>query len=315
VLTKDDRHAMSEPPSPAPAAIAAHYDRVARTPESRQARARSRAIGVRAYHNACKRALLERYGARGNHVLNVACGRDADVGKHLALGTASLTGVDVSAASLAEVRRRAHETRRARVLPLELYALDMTRAWTREYARELAEHGRGAFALVCCFFAAHYAFATEQDASTLLANASQCLAAGGRLLLIVPDAEAVLRAAAAAAATAAAAAAGAPGTAALFSIELRESARVGGDFGGCYRFHFADGLVAGDEYLVHRHVLVRLARAHSLELVLEAPLPRLGEALEDARLRASGARLDARNADVSALYVAYVFRSPSRGCA
>jgi SAM-dependent methyltransferase len=313
------------------APIVANYERVASAHTSAQARARSAAAGLRRYHNTCKRVLIA-YAMRQLaparvRVLNVACGRDADLLKYADEPCVNaVTALDVAAGALDEVRRRAAEQpARARV-PFTTIEADMTRPWTRSYVPELTAVGTRAYALVTCFFAAHYAFGTETSARTLLANIAGALAPGGFVLVIVPSARAIADATAPGAGAVVTDVAASPPSRMYASELVCVDARTTDfdrEFGARYDFSFVDAIDAVPEYLVHRRTLLRLAREQGLVLHLDdVALDALGR---DATLRAllpesadvldaAAAALDAESAAATRLYSAYVFSSlPASG--
>lgn len=150
---------------------ASHYDAVA------EARTQSRRTPLQKFHNEAKRALLQTYAQGAPRLLDLACGRGGDIHKWLAAQVGCVTGLDISASSVAEARTRFASTRSPAGYRFE-HADLASGVWTDNTRYDV----------VTCMFALHYFFASEQTAQTIMQTVALNLNPGGHFIGIVPDA-------------------------------------------------------------------------------------------------------------------------------
>lgn len=242
------------------AAAERHYDGVARSSTHKPR------TDLQRFHNAAKRALLSAFAGGARRMLDLACGRGGDVHKWNHLGVGHVTGVDVSAASLDEARRRAAEARVAATF----VHVDLTNPgpvnppWAEP----------ASFDVATCMFALHYFFDSERTASAVLGLVARSLRPGGYFVGIVPDALEINDRCS-----------GSAGSAYEDDVVRIEALWQGlpACFGSAYTFAVRDTVVADPgekEYLVYGSVLVAVARAHGLVPVWRAGHPDLAACFE-----------------------------------
>ena len=215
--------------------------------DKRVSEAPSRAAGspLKSFHNAAKRELLVRFA--GSSLLDLACGRGGDIHKWRVAGVRSALGLDASAASVDEARRRFEATGGDEDYTFE--TRDLRHAFRPPHA----------FDTVTCMFALQYFFGTEASARAVFETVASSLAPGGHFVGIVPDATRVVEVLRA---NDGKVDDGVASMRALWDGPTRP-------FGSEYAFGVSGTIVDSSnvEFLVFKNVVTALARAHGLEPV------------------------------------------------
>ena len=141
-------------------------------------------------NNAAKRVLIETFlrpwasAVRDFHVVDVGCGSGQDFAKVMRPFASLKTfhGFDFSPKSIVEARRRV-ETHNIHNCVVNLQTLDVT--------QNKLPVASGSAHAVLCMFAYHYFCRTRASAYDVLHEMSRVLVAGGHLLMVFPDADAV----------------------------------------------------------------------------------------------------------------------------
>lgn len=238
--------------------VKAHYDAHAAQVPTTAERNAGPAAPLKKFHNAVKRALLQRVLSPGSRLLDLGAGRGGDVRKWADCGASFVKGLDISDAELQEAARRA-EGLRVRCVFEATEELGL-RAWTDP---------DGPYDVVSCMFALHYFFASEAMAQMFLKHVSMNLRPGGYFVGVVPDGVRVNQAMAA-------------GTSSREALHLRAMWHGPPQpFGSAYVCSIADTVTdkgGSVEYLVYENVLVAVAAQAGLRPV---PVTRV-RGLEDS---------------------------------
>ena len=183
-----DRHPSNPPPNPNPPPSLFPF------PQALRARAAGEALPLKQYHNAIKRALINRFAGDGGRLLDLACGRGGDIHKWFDAGVAYALGVDLSPGEIEEAKRRYAEAadKRARGGGGGVATVAEFRVCDTLGSAPFA--APPPFDAMSCMFAAHYFFVSEAAASTFLANVAANLKPGGFFFGTVPSGKRVMAA-------------------------------------------------------------------------------------------------------------------------
>ena len=212
----------------------------------------------RQMHNLIKASLIQKYA--GQRVLDLACGRGGDLAKYCA--TTQYIGMDISAESVEEARRRAEGVQ----MQTEFEVRDITLI-------DIDRFELGSLDTVSCMFALHYLWDRVEHMDKLLWQIHRWLKPGGTFIGIIPDAESVMDCAAEALLSAGTNKFQHP----LFSLEFGSAIHQtmlyykppACKWGMSYFFNLtASKLVQNSlEYLIPMPEFVTLAKKHNFDLV------------------------------------------------
>lgn len=158
-----------------------HYDACAKTSfqpgEVLSERRKGGAYPLKKFHNAVKRALIERFARGASRLLDLACGRGGDLQKWRDAGIGYVKGVDISPREIEEARERCANLEMPMPVDFEVHA-------------DLGRHAAAdptPYDAVTCMFAMHYFYESENVLDTFLRHVSANLKDGGYFLGCVPD--------------------------------------------------------------------------------------------------------------------------------
>ena len=259
--------------------VARHYDKCHR-------RRQDHTLPVRRVHNFVKAVLVADHVAAGDRDLDLALGNGGEASKNVHARCGSVLGVDIAPAACERAAARMSDVG----LVGDVVCAD---AFGEEGATIV--RGLRSFDCVCCFFALHYAFASEASASQAFANAAAALRPGGTFLGIVADGDRLC--------------------ARRERLGLRFGDRhhrvhfasaTGTAFGGAYEFTFVGAVEGVTEYVVRRAQFERLAARWGLRLDTWESVSTIAER-ECAQRRGLWQRMQCEGiADVSTIYRAFV---------
>lgn len=156
---------------------------------SRVERQESAIVGLRAYHNFIKAALISLYvpsdapektGVTSG--LDLCCGRGGDLQKWMHARVSNLVMIDISPNSIQQAQMRYNALRAPHKPHVVFHVADCFQV---EAVQPLLQGQL--FDVVSCQFSAHYAFGDEETARGLFYNAASHLRLGGCVLMTVPD--------------------------------------------------------------------------------------------------------------------------------
>ncbi|KJE96942.1 mRNA cap guanine-N7 methyltransferase 1 [Capsaspora owczarzaki ATCC 30864] len=248
--------------------VASHYN--ARPILGYENRDTSEIFHLRQFNNWVKSVMNLTYVSRGDHVLDLCCGKGGDLQKYRVAGVKRVIGADVAENAIAECRQRAANINN---LPYtyQFFVADCFSVRLRDYyppppQQHPRRQGTAAqwFDVTNCQFAFHYSFETEAKARTFLLNASERLVEGGKLLITTPSADRIvdrLRAVE-----------GWEFSNPVFSIKFNPSQYTDKEtfpiFGAKYTFSLQEAIEDCPEFLVHLGTLYELAAEYGLEVNL-----------------------------------------------
>eukprot|EP00703_Trepomonas_sp_PC1_P000828 JAP95778.1 mRNA cap guanine-N7 methyltransferase [Trepomonas sp. PC1] len=160
----------------------------------------SKILPIRDYNNWSKTALIQcafQYVQSQNPkqremaVLDLCCGKGGDLGKYAKQNTYYYSGVDITAASIAEAIRRYNDIlsentkRRNQMFQADFVLADVSSV-------PLYKHFDRRFDIISCMFALHYQFRTQMTADNFFSNVKQLLAKNGAFIAVFTSKEAIL---------------------------------------------------------------------------------------------------------------------------
>ncbi|KAJ6980097.1 hypothetical protein Peur_060788 [Populus x canadensis] len=242
--------------------VADHYS--ARTNQTLEEREASPIIHLKKLNNWIKSVLVQQYTAKGDAVLDLACGKGGDLIKWDKAKAGYYVGIDIAEGSMEDCRTRYngdadhHQRRKKFTFPARLICGDCFELQLDEVLVDDAP-----FDIVSCQFALHYSWSTEARARRALANISALLRPGGTFIGTMPDANVIIKKLREAEGLAF----GNSVYWVRFDEEFSQKKfRSSSPFGIKYYFHLEDA-VDCPEWIVPFHVFKALAEEYDFELI------------------------------------------------
>ena len=245
-----------------------HYNRFSNKHQDQSTALRARAAGpsmpLKKFHNAIKRALINRFARGSDRLLDLACGRGGDLWKWIDADIKYVKGVDLSPGEIEEANGRYRQALEKKNIGTVVEFVDSSVLGLEEFVA-LDGDRREQFDAVTCMFALHYFFVSEKALKRFLRNVAINLKPGGYFFGTVPDGKSINQCVM---------------KSPKFSTPmLTVEARWKGQpqpFGSPYICAIGDTVTGGEEgtegsleYLVYQNVLVGCAKEVGLEAVVE----------------------------------------------
>lgn len=251
-----------------------HYNRHSNKHVDQASALRARAAGpsmpLKKFHNAIKRALINRFAGGSDRLLDFACGRGGDLWKWIDANIKYVKGVDLSPGEIEEAKGRYRQALEKKPVRTVVEFVDSSILGIEEF-REPEQYDA-----VTCMFALHYFFVSEKALKRFLQNVAINLKPGGYFFGTVPDGRSINQCVV---------------KSSKFSTPmLKVEARWQGQpqpFGSPYVCAIGDTVTGGEEgtegsleYLVYQSTLCAVAREFGLEPVTEYDDPELERHLQ-----------------------------------
>lgn len=295
-----------------------HYNK--RTFQSkREKRDESEIIKLRNYHNAIKFILIGTYTNPGDRVLDLGCGKGGDLNKWEKAQICNYIGIDISDSSIREAIRRFRTQRYEFIVSFitgDCFGIPLPTVLEAAHIpipRELPVD------VVSMQFCMHYAFETEEKATTMIRNVAWALKVGGRFIGTIPNSEFIkykLRNRKA----------GEKGFGnSLYSVTFPNEIPKDCDFsnnpyGNVYNYYLKDAIDNVPEYVVPFNNFRSLAAQYGLDLIYNKPfaemfkehMPVWHRKLSPRMIQSISRRdgkmgLEGDEVDASAFYTSFVF--------
>lgn len=172
--------------------IAEHYS--ARPNQSVEEREASPIIHLKKLNNWIKSVLIQSYTKRGDHVLDIACGKGGDLMKWEKAEIGYYVGADIADGSIQDARNRYNgdteqkKRRKGFSFPARLICADCYGISLYKFLKD-----DGLFDICSCQFAWHYSWSSEERARLALQNVATVLKPGGYFIGTIPDANVIIR--------------------------------------------------------------------------------------------------------------------------
>lgn len=219
-------------------AVASHYN--ARPDVGTEQRKSSRIFHLKNFNNWVKAVLISRHVRRDDYVLDLCCGKGGDLLKWKTGRIKYLFAADIAEFSVDQAKTRYQSGN----FPFnaDFIACDC-------FSDDLLKHTRRqTFDIVNIQFALHYAFETEERATTAIRNIAKHLVSGGHFIGTIPNSNWIVKKLR-----------DAPGL--TFGNEIYSITFDQKDtwpiFGHQYRFALADAIDDCPEYLIHFPTLIK----------------------------------------------------------
>jgi mRNA (guanine-N7-)-methyltransferase len=165
-----------------------HYNKRAYQ-SKREKRDDSEIIKLRNYHNAIKFILIGEHTNPGERVLDLGCGKGGDLNKWEKAQAGNYIGIDISDTSIREAIRRFRTQRyefQVSFITGDCFGVPLPtvlEAAQINFQRELPVD------VVSMQFCMHYAFESEEKATTMIRNVAWALKIGGKFIGTIPNSD------------------------------------------------------------------------------------------------------------------------------
>eukprot|EP00736_Rhodelphis_marinus_P008734 Rmarinus@m.26206 len=310
-MTTTEPRKRPAPESDNAGVVADHYN--ARPEQESKRRRESPIINLRNFNNWIKGCLISTYVEPYSIVLDLCCGKAADLKKYADRNIRSMLGVDIASESIEKAIVRYNKGAmdgslrfQSRFIVADCFKVRLLEWYA--LPRSIM------FDAVSCQFALHYSFESEAKVWMMLRNVTDKLRPGGHFFGTTADARTLVRKLHAS-----------PGLEygnTVYRIRFDEDAvhrmEAGERFGLRYLFSMEDAIDDCPEYLVHFPTLVRMAAELDLELVFEAnfhdfyakeiAVPHLRDLFGRMRVVTARKPFSEDQWDATYLYMVFVFR-------
>ena len=276
--------------------VADHYNAVKQRPVTE--RKDSKIINLRSFNNWIKSCLINTYVKRGDHVLELACGKGGDLLKWRQAGISYLLGADIADISIQNAQSRYNDRNfnfKADFACIDCFGVSLSQVTKRQK-----------FDIVSCQFALHYAFESESRARQALKNIGQHLVTDGYFIGTIPNSNLLVKKLLHAS--------GLSFGNSIFNVRFENKTNFD-IYGHVYHFELDEAVNDCPEYLVHFETLITLAREYGMKLVLLKPfhffyeekLDEYFDLFQRMRVCANGA-FDADCWEATGLYNVFAFK-------